>query len=35
MKADWLSLVGGFGLLLFGLKTLSEASQALGYSSHA
>ena len=29
MKADWLSLVGGFGLLLFGLKTLSEASQAL------
>ena len=25
----WLNLIGGFGLLLFGIKTMSEALQAL------
>ena len=29
MTPPWLTLLGGFGLLLFGLKTVSEASQAL------
>jgi len=29
MSPGWLSLLGGFGLLLFGIKTMSEALQAL------
>jgi phosphate:Na+ symporter len=29
MNTVWLNLIGGFGLLLFGLKNISEASQAL------
>jgi phosphate:Na+ symporter len=29
MSPVWLNLIGGFGLLLFGIKTMSEALQAL------